>query len=162
MLLQEDNLTEFEWALYGGNWGAPLQMPSMTLWCLDNPQQTVLSECPNNSTGVKGILLASKLLSIPAIVEGNEQRTSNIDGTDQVYTASYVYVDTDESTIQDPVNKVLLGGPYSVRLPSNSSTVGFPSHPGVLTRGFSYLWVSPGSPSCCILKGFRLFIFLNG
>lgn len=85
--------------------------------------------------------MASKLLKITNIVESGENQVRTISETGEVdpgYTGQYNY---SSSGLVNPVDNVLLGAPYGVKSPKNGSTAGYPSHPGVLTRGFSYIWV---------------------
>lgn len=149
--LQDENLTEFEWALFGGNWGAPLVLPKTTLWCFDNEDQTSLSKCETNTTTIKAILLASKLLGVVGLIDDQE---GDVDLTDRsslsqryvsqkgTYQNSFSLLDSTSSMESRKIDKVLLGGPYHTKAPSNTSIVQYPSIPGIMTRGFSYLWVS--------------------
>jgi hypothetical protein len=66
----DQNMTEFEWALYGGNWGAPLQNPTATLTCISE-NQTYLYDCPND-TAIQATQQALKLLKVLPIAASTE------------------------------------------------------------------------------------------
>jgi hypothetical protein len=53
---------ETNWMLYAGNWGAPLQLPEVSLDCL-NANQTERYPCPNNNESTRLILQILKLAS---------------------------------------------------------------------------------------------------
>jgi len=50
------------WAVYAGNWGAPLQLPAVSLDCL-NAEQTERFPCPTDNESTKLILRVLKLVS---------------------------------------------------------------------------------------------------
>lgn len=68
--IYDQNMTEFEWALFGGNWGAPLQNPASTLTCISE-NQTYLYECPND-TAIQATQQALKLLKVLPIAASTE------------------------------------------------------------------------------------------
>jgi hypothetical protein len=68
------------WMSYSGNWGAPLQMPAVTLDCL-NDEQTERFPCPADNESTNLILRVIKLLSgLPIGV--------NLGGESDAYSAS--------------------------------------------------------------------------
>lgn len=154
--LQEEPLPEFQWAIWAGNWGAPLTMPKISLWCFDGPDQTSLSHCPTNTTTVKAILLAAKLLGVVGLIDNQEgnphSKLSGFSPNRATYWSNsaadylqYGYFIEDTSNIDD----ILLGGPYYSKPATNKSTVQYPSIPGIMTRAFSYLWVGFSAVLLC-------------
>jgi hypothetical protein len=68
------------WALYAGNWGAPLRLPTVSLDCL-NAEQTERFPCPKDNESTKLILRVLKLISgLPIGV--------NLGGTGDTYTGT--------------------------------------------------------------------------
>lgn len=64
-----DVMTRFGWAAYAGNWGAPLQLPSVYLECL-NPTQTERYLCPPEYESTTLILQVLKLVQgVPGVSE---------------------------------------------------------------------------------------------
>ena len=70
------NPLTWEWAVYPGNWGAPLLQSPLTLECL-NPTSTAYVSCNENSTIIKGIYSIAKILNLGDVIDGQEGVSSS-------------------------------------------------------------------------------------
>ena len=69
------NSEEWQWAVYPGNWGAPLVQPPLSLKCL-NQEATEYIQCDQNSTVIKAIYTIANLLDFSKLV-GDQEQVSN-------------------------------------------------------------------------------------
>lgn len=67
---------EWNWAVYPGNWGAPLQESPLTLACLD-PLASEYVPCNENSTVIKSIYSIAKILNLGSVIDGQEGVSSS-------------------------------------------------------------------------------------
>ena len=100
---------EWSWALYNGNWGAPLQTPESALYCLD-AAQTEMFECPANDTSIQAITRVLNLLQVAQVIDSQE-------GTGADYTVAQL---TNSSTVGYPGIPGPLTRGYSYLWESNS------------------------------------------
>jgi hypothetical protein len=115
--IQEDyqgiRSAEWEWAVFPGNWGAPLVQASTKLVCIDTESEEYF-ECDRNSTTIKAIYSIVDVLGLVGIVQDQEgvsnsfaiQSVSNLtrvpypDITGPLFRAfSYQYVAGDTAPI---------------------------------------------------------------
>eukprot|EP00889_Picochlorum_renovo_P004074 jgi/Picre1/31104/NNA_006459.t1 len=62
---------EWEWAVYPGNWGAPLRSAPLTIFCFNN-NATQYIECNNNSTTIRAIKTIADVLGLSNTIDGQE------------------------------------------------------------------------------------------
>ncbi|KAI8107160.1 hypothetical protein M9434_001805 [Picochlorum sp. BPE23] len=62
---------EWEWAVYPGNWGAPLRSAPLTIFCF-NENATQYITCPNNSTTIQAIKTIADVLGLSKTIDGQE------------------------------------------------------------------------------------------
>jgi hypothetical protein len=70
------NPEEWQWAVYPGNWGAPLVQPPLSLKCL-NRESTEYIQCDKNSTVIKAVYTIANALDLSKIVGDQEQVSSS-------------------------------------------------------------------------------------
>lgn len=70
------NPEEWNWAVYPGNWGAPLVQPPLTLECL-NPSQNEYVQCDENSTVIQGIYTIANVLNLASLIDSQEMVTNS-------------------------------------------------------------------------------------
>ena len=66
------NQSEWRWAEFPGNWGAPLVQAPLKLWCLDRSLDRY-AECDRNSTTIQAVYTIVNTLGISEVVQGQEQ-----------------------------------------------------------------------------------------
>lgn len=62
---------EWEWAVYPGNWGAPLQRAPLSIYCF-NGNATSFVPCDNNSTVIQAIRTIADVLGLSETINGQE------------------------------------------------------------------------------------------
>lgn len=115
--IMNQNLTEWYWAAYTGQWGAPLNLSSTTFLCLSD-NQTVLQPCPETQS-TKALQLAFKLMDVAGAIVGIDVGSAQTNTT------------FDQSRMDDY---------YFTKTGSNYSSVGYPKITGPMLREYSYAW----------------------
>lgn len=111
----DQNLSEWYWSTYAGDWGAPLAMPPIDFVCIYDGGLTY-EQCPNTQA-TKALKLAFTALGVADKVTGllgGGNAGSNTTSTDLFYFS---------------------------KNPTNYTQTGYPSIPGAMLRAYSYTWL---------------------